>query len=247
MFPMKNKYCIYLLLVLPFLSVAQALQGSVIYKKEPVASEKHIGPIVFVSNKPIKSVYDALRYELKFNAKEALFSMIDNMERDDNRFNSYVFRSGGGNGTYYTSLDCNYSLRQVEYIGELFLVKMDHPTFTITNETKIIGNYECRQAIVTGINKAPNKDLKDTRYTYSVWFTPDIPVALGPIHFDGFPGLVLAICGFSNVSLIDSNIKKINFISLACKTIGAISNGYMIFKISKQVLNFMDPLGVRFA
>ncbi|HAX16261.1 MAG TPA: hypothetical protein DIV44_01780 [Leeuwenhoekiella sp.] len=193
MFPMKNKYCIYLLLVLPFLSVAQALQGSVIYKKEPVASEKHIGPIVFVSNKPIKSVYDALRYELKFNAKEALFSMIDNMERDDNRFNSYVFRSGGGNGTYYTSLDCNYSLRQVEYIGELFLVKMDHPTFTITNETKIIGNYECRQAIVTGINKAPNKDLKDTQYAYSVWFTPDIPVALGPIHFDGFPGLVLQV------------------------------------------------------
>lgn len=35
----------------------------------------------------------------------------------------------------------------------------------------------------------------------------------------GFPGLVLAICGFSNVSLIDSNIKKINFISLACKKI----------------------------
>ena len=69
---MKNKHCIYLLLVLPFLSIAQALQGSVIYKKEPVAREQHTGTIVFVSNKPIKSAYDALRYELKFNTKEAL-------------------------------------------------------------------------------------------------------------------------------------------------------------------------------
>ena len=27
----------------------------------------------------------------------------------------------------------------------------------------------------------------------------------------GIPGLVLAICNFSNVSLVDSNLKKINF------------------------------------
>ncbi|MCC4214179.1 hypothetical protein [Leeuwenhoekiella parthenopeia] len=117
---------------------AQGWSGSIIYKKE-IAPPKNQGNLVFISNKDISKAFDDLRYELSFNSKAALFESIDMMGRDDTRASSYAIRSGGGKGRYYTPLDQNYSLHQVEYVGELFLVKQNHPNFEITNETKMIG------------------------------------------------------------------------------------------------------------
>lgn len=43
----------------------------------------------------------------------------------------------------------------------------------------------------------------------------------------GLPGLILAIIGFKNVSLIDSNGKKINFIKKVCKKLDIKTNIYL--------------------
>ena len=42
----------------------------------------------------------------------------------------------------------------------------------------------------------------------------------------GLPGLVLAIYNYSNVSLIDSNLKKINFVKLVCSKLNISSKIY---------------------
>ena len=43
----------------------------------------------------------------------------------------------------------------------------------------------------------------------------------------GFPGLILAMMGFKNVSLIDSNSKKINFIREVSKKLDIKANIYL--------------------
>ncbi|MAW94448.1 MULTISPECIES: GLPGLI family protein [unclassified Leeuwenhoekiella] len=190
---MRFKIYLSILCTLTFyICSAQKWSGSITYKKE-IAPPENQGNIVFISNKDISSAFDDLRYVLRFNSEAALFEKIDVMGRDDTRAYTYAVRSGGGKGKYYTPLDQNYSLHQVDYIGELFLVKRNHPDFEITNETKMIGDYQCRKAFYTTLRKAPNKDTEDVQFTAVVWFTPAIPVSLGPLNFSGLPGMVLQV------------------------------------------------------
>lgn len=55
-------------------------------------------------------------------------------------------------------------------------------TWKITNEFKIIGNYNCQKATTNFKNN-----------NYSVWYTQDIPLSFGPWKFYGLPGLILEI------------------------------------------------------
>tara|TARA_R110000751_G_scaffold304272_2_gene419628 strand:+ start:282 stop:1034 length:753 start_codon:yes stop_codon:yes gene_type:complete len=191
--PMINfKKLLLFVFILNFSLQAQKIRGIVFYKKEIAQSDQR-GSMVFLNSGDIQNASEGLVYELKFNETEAIFGVVENMERSDTKVNSYVIRSGGGKGKYYTPLDQNYSLHQVEYVGELFLVKQNHPDFEITNETKMIGDYQCRKAIFTAVRKAPNEKMQDVEFTSIVWFTPAIPVSIGPLHLSGLPGLVLQV------------------------------------------------------
>jgi len=50
----------------------------------------------------------------------------------------------------------------------------------IENETKKIGNFNCKKAMT---------DFRG--HTYTAWFTEDIPVSYGPWKLNGLPGLIL--------------------------------------------------------
>ena len=52
----------------------------------------------------------------------------------------------------------------------------------ITNERKRILSYNSQKAVGTFRGR-----------TYEAWFTPDIPIQIGPYKFGGLPGLILAI------------------------------------------------------
>jgi GLPGLI family protein len=52
--------------------------------------------------------------------------------------------------------------------------------WTVSNETKKIATYDCIKAVGDFGNR-----------TYHVWFTPAIPVGLGPYKLGGLPGLIL--------------------------------------------------------
>ena len=52
----------------------------------------------------------------------------------------------------------------------------------ITNEVKVIDNYNCRKAVSTAFG-----------YDFTAWFTEEIPVNAGPEKFDGLPGLILFV------------------------------------------------------
>ncbi|MBE2209430.1 MAG: GLPGLI family protein [Saprospiraceae bacterium] len=66
--------------------------------------------------------------------------------------------------------------------GEIFIFKETLPqiAWTIGTEQKVIGNYQCIAASGTFGGRI-----------YDVWFTPEIPVSLGPYKLGGLPGMIL--------------------------------------------------------
>lgn len=66
--------------------------------------------------------------------------------------------------------------------GEIFIFKETLPNiaWTIGTEQKVIGNYQCIAASGTFGGRI-----------YDVWFTPEIPVSLGPYKLGGLPGMIL--------------------------------------------------------
>jgi GLPGLI family protein len=61
----------------------------------------------------------------------------------------------------------------------------------ITNKTKKIGKYTCRQAKTT--EKIYSRDGYFLYNNIIAWFAPDIPISFGPKNYNGLPGLILQI------------------------------------------------------
>jgi len=84
----------------------------------------------------------------------------------------------------YYDFSRNQKLEQVEYLTRFFLVesKIPEPGWKLESEKKKILEYICMGASM-------NRDKQEI----VVWFTPEIPVPLGPSNYGGLPGLILAV------------------------------------------------------
>lgn len=174
-----------------------------------------------------KEMMDAIReqikkgiqetYELKFNNHVSLFKT---QEKIDDAMPSMGFgmtvkiNSGNENNKLYIDLKEKQFVEEVEFFSKEFVVADTLQVFdwTITNETKQIGNYQCikavcivpvtkkqRQAYEDALEKS--KDQKTNFFGISepkdreiiAWFTPEIPIGHAPDKYHGLPGLVLEI------------------------------------------------------
>ena len=84
----------------------------------------------------------------------------------------------------YFDLKENELIRQVEFMGRLFLVSDDIETrpWKLTNKTTKILDYTCMSAEI----------IQDGK-TVVAYFTSEIPFPIGPDDYFGLPGLVLAV------------------------------------------------------
>jgi len=84
----------------------------------------------------------------------------------------------------YYDFDKNQKLEQVEYLTRLFLVnsEIEGVPWKLGSEKKKVLEYTCMNA--TAI--LDDQDIV-------AWFSPEIPVPLGPSIFSGLPGLILAV------------------------------------------------------
>ena len=75
--------------------------------------------------------------------------------------------------------------------GDLIQDKIKNPVWEIASENKIIDGYKCYKAITyyeyVSISGNP------VRLTISAWFAPEIPYPIGPMDYNGLPGLVLEL------------------------------------------------------
>ena len=85
----------------------------------------------------------------------------------------------------YTDLESSIILHQQEFMGKQFLVqgsplKID---WKLGKGKKKIADYICMEATTT---------VEDT-IAVTAWFTPQIPVSIGPDGYGGLPGMILQI------------------------------------------------------
>ena len=128
---------------------------------------------------------------LNFNNKLALFEEDDSekeatppgLQRALMYENSLKPASPVVQKVYY-DFDKNQRLEQLEYMTRTFLVQseIEAVAWKLGSEKKKVLEYTCMSATVT---------LDDQEIV--AWFSPEIPVSLGPSVFGGLPGLILAV------------------------------------------------------
>jgi GLPGLI family protein len=84
----------------------------------------------------------------------------------------------------YYDLDKNTKVEQVELMTRNFIIESEIVTkaWKIGTERKKILDYICMSA-----------ELNIDSMEIKVWFTPQIPISVGPDEYTGLPGLVLAV------------------------------------------------------
>ncbi len=128
---------------------------------------------------------------LFFNEKAAVYKDADLTDSEDMEFNAESDNGGEikmvlkrPENTYYTSLEDGKIINSREFFGRMFLINGDVKKYALklTGEQKNILGYQCQKAA-----------FKDDERSVEVWFTPQIPVSIGPGEYAGLPGLILEV------------------------------------------------------
>lgn len=129
-----------------------------------------------------------VKKELTFTSSESLFK---NAEKPKDIDISHEEEGGQFNivmqvpeSTVYMNLNDKSFLQSQELLGKQFLIKdnIDPKKWKMTGEQKKVLDYNCQKAV-----------LIDSVQKMVVWFTPQIPVGIGPNGLTGVPGLILAV------------------------------------------------------
>jgi len=98
----------------------------------------------------------------------------------------------------YYDFEKNQKLQQVEYLTRLFLVNSEIETvpWKLGSEKKKVLDYTCMKATMI----LDDQDIV-------AWFSPEIPVPLGPSIFSGLPGLILAVERNGETAYVASSVK----------------------------------------
>lgn len=150
-------------------------------------------------------------YLLFFNKEASIYKEDKALEPQRPMDMEWVVVTSGGSDVMYKNLKDNRYTNQNESFSKLFLIQdeLQKHDWTLTNDKKFIGNYECFKAtkmievpIVTArISVNGDRDLdeeediepKIKQQEVVAWYTPQIPIGTGPATYHGLPGLILEV------------------------------------------------------
>lgn len=123
-------------------------------------------------------------YQLTFNSNESLFKSLPFL---DNDYDPILSRIVSKSKYYHNLSECS-TLEQISIFGDTYLVNKEANEYhwELKSESKNIAGYNCRLAVST-IKR------NDKLLVVKAWYTPNIPISLGPKNFRGLPGMILAI------------------------------------------------------
>jgi len=152
-------------------------------------------------------------FTLVFNKEESLFVEEEQLDAISGATDSWGKNFAAGEN--YKNVKTNTQIQQQEFYGKKFLVKdnLQPMSWTLSGETKSIGNYVCYKATTfvptndllwysfswsrmrsTGSETSSEDSEKPLEVTQiEAWYTPQIPVRHGPSEYWGLPGLILEV------------------------------------------------------
>ena len=134
-------------------------------------------------------------YELQFNNNEAVFKEKEKLETPGNEmFAGAMISRSGQFGSFYQNLKKNIYVNQIDLYSKLFLISdsIQKRDWILEKETKTIGEYTCFKATYVRVKKDEITGGQ-TETPITAWYTPQIPVAFGPMNHGGLPGLILEV------------------------------------------------------
>lgn len=143
-------------------------------------------------------------YELVFDKQHSSYKQQEKLDEPTNQAGGamvFVMMSDEASLLYKNIKEKNYA-SQRDVFGKAFLVKdkLEASAWTMTSESKQIGQYTCYKATTTkmtgstvtiknGVRTAsPGEEI-----TITVWYAPEVPVSNGPALFWGLPGLIMEV------------------------------------------------------
>lgn len=175
----------------------QIKRGTVIYKKNYTSQlfsnneEKNIESSMLkkmgdYEEKVIEASKD-ISFELIFNEGESTFEIKDLLETEGKKFYKAAIGPEAA-GSFYC--DLNETLWKVNAFGEDFIVRKKQPEWILKQETKKIGKYLCKKAVLIEVLELENKIKKNI---VTAWYCPEINIPFGPIGYNKLPGLIIEL------------------------------------------------------
>lgn len=167
---------------------AQSISGEAIFETE-AASVMTFDSTSRMSQQQQQQINERMRkamrkqYRLVFNAFEGLYKQVPKLATPSAEKEMNVIGLGQGvDGGLYKDTKRGVLVETRDMFGKLFLIEdtLVRPDWKILEEQKDIQGYTCYKA------ELPTKFGSTT-----AWFTPDIPVNLGPGSYWGLPGFIL--------------------------------------------------------
>ena len=185
---MKNKFLFTFLLLILIFSIKKKLQAQsqefrVVYIEQTVIEKDSF---------KLKYNIPNTKMELLYRNNESLWQMTDKEETLSKGVpvytlqGEYVYTMGMENSE--VKLYTNYLEKKVienrVIAGKIFLLKSNLKTFKwkISGEQDTIAGYTCMKAV-----------LQNDTNNVVAWFTPQIPVSVGPSGYGQLPGLILKL------------------------------------------------------
>ncbi|MFN7099911.1 MAG: GLPGLI family protein [Flavobacterium sp.] len=203
-------------------SQAQGFQGKaeylskIILKKSSESADKASAKdaAFSVSFKELMKSASEKKYLLTFNKQECLYEEIQTLDKPKAPSTGMVVSfSFSGDGKSYIDTKGKTKIVEDEIFGKKFLIvdALTKPEWKLVDETKKIGDYTCYKAeVVIPVTEKQKSDYKNflkkqenktSLYpmqepkdkVVTAWYTPEIPVSLGPKNYWGLPGLILEV------------------------------------------------------
>lgn len=137
---------------------------------------------------------------LRFNENQSIYEKKE-MEVTTAEGHGHGGPFGGeADNKRHTDLKTKTVLKKVDAFGKTYLVTGDIESFKwkITGKSKKIKGLPCISA-----------EYSDTAMTYTAWFTPTMPVQLGPEGYGALPGLILEMVNQDSSIVIETvNLDK---------------------------------------
>ena len=135
--------------------------------------------------------------DLYFDGKTSLYKEGKNNESQDIEMESedggmkIILKMDEAKNTFFTDLSNQKYLHLTSFMGKDFLIEeaYEKHTWKITGEKIKYLDYECHKATMS----IPSQEDSDETIEIVAWFTPQIPVQLGPISYNQLPGAILMI------------------------------------------------------
>lgn len=190
-----KKLNLFFLLFLPWMGFAQSTEGVVTYTETvKLKIEVPEGMNEEEFRKMVPSEQKASK-TLLFTAEECLYTDAPDQAPDGTKatFNSRDDDGGDVEMNFEIKRPENKQWRDIangqriestEFFGRFFLINEESPRmkWKISAEQKQVAGYLCQKAV-----------LQDTARQVEAWFTPQIPVGIGPSEYADLPGLILEL------------------------------------------------------